>query len=97
MTRSCRSPASWATARGCGSTARLAVPGRRERRPRIDGQRQAAWNPLPLAATCDSREVRRGRWHQRHLPVPTRWEHSWAYWARQLQALKPDLITTLNG
>jgi diacylglycerol O-acyltransferase/trehalose O-mycolyltransferase len=23
--------------------------------------------------------------------------HSWAYWGTQLQALKPDLITTLNG
>ncbi len=28
---------------------------------------------------------------------PTEGNHSWAYWAAQLQALKPDLIATLNG
>jgi len=28
---------------------------------------------------------------------PPAGNHSWAYWGTQLQALKPDLITTLNG
>jgi diacylglycerol O-acyltransferase/trehalose O-mycolyltransferase len=28
---------------------------------------------------------------------PAEGNHSWAYWAAQLQALKPDLIATLNG
>jgi diacylglycerol O-acyltransferase/trehalose O-mycolyltransferase len=28
---------------------------------------------------------------------PPAGNHSWAYWAAQLQALKPDLISTLNG
>jgi diacylglycerol O-acyltransferase / trehalose O-mycolyltransferase len=28
---------------------------------------------------------------------PSEGNHSWAYWAAQLQALKPDLIATLNG
>jgi diacylglycerol O-acyltransferase/trehalose O-mycolyltransferase len=28
---------------------------------------------------------------------PGEGNHSWAYWATQLQALKPDLIATLNG
>jgi diacylglycerol O-acyltransferase/trehalose O-mycolyltransferase len=28
---------------------------------------------------------------------PPAGNHSWAYWGAQLQALKPDLITTLNG
>jgi diacylglycerol O-acyltransferase/trehalose O-mycolyltransferase len=28
---------------------------------------------------------------------PTEGNHSWAYWGQQLQALKPDLIATLNG
>ena len=28
---------------------------------------------------------------------PSEGNHSWAYWATQLQALKPDLIATLNG
>jgi diacylglycerol O-acyltransferase/trehalose O-mycolyltransferase len=28
---------------------------------------------------------------------PPTGNHSWAYWGTQLQALKPDLITTLNG
>jgi diacylglycerol O-acyltransferase/trehalose O-mycolyltransferase len=28
---------------------------------------------------------------------PAEGNHSWAYWGQQLQALKPDLIATLNG
>ena len=28
---------------------------------------------------------------------PPAGNHSWAYWGTQLQALKPDLIATLNG
>ena len=28
---------------------------------------------------------------------PSEGNHSWAYWGQQLQALKPDLIATLNG
>ncbi len=28
---------------------------------------------------------------------PSAGDHSWAYWGAQLQALKPDLIATLNG
>jgi diacylglycerol O-acyltransferase/trehalose O-mycolyltransferase len=28
---------------------------------------------------------------------PSEGNHSWAYWGAQLQALKPDLIATLNG
>ena len=28
---------------------------------------------------------------------PAEGNHSWAYWATQLQAMKPDLISTLNG
>ncbi|TQR84873.1 esterase family protein [Mycobacterium hodleri] len=28
---------------------------------------------------------------------PNEGNHSWAYWGQQLQALKPDLIATLNG
>lgn len=28
---------------------------------------------------------------------PAAGSHSWAYWGQQLQAMKPDLIATLNG
>jgi diacylglycerol O-acyltransferase / trehalose O-mycolyltransferase len=28
---------------------------------------------------------------------PPAGNHAWPYWAQQLQALKPDLIATLNG
>ena len=28
---------------------------------------------------------------------PPAGNHSWAYWGQQLQAMKPDLIATLNG
>ena len=28
---------------------------------------------------------------------PSAGNHAWPYWATQLQALKPDLIATLNG
>ena len=32
-----------------------------------------------------------------YLMVPSAGNHSWAYWGAQLQALKPDLIATVNG
>lgn len=29
--------------------------------------------------------------------LPAAGNHAWPYWGAQLQALKPDLIATLNG
>lgn len=38
-----------------------------------------------------------GRRKQRHVRIPFRGKHAWPYWGAQLQALKPDLVTTLRG
>jgi diacylglycerol O-acyltransferase/trehalose O-mycolyltransferase len=35
--------------------------------------------------------------HNATFVFPSEGNHSWAYWGAQLQALKPDLIATLNG
>jgi diacylglycerol O-acyltransferase/trehalose O-mycolyltransferase len=35
--------------------------------------------------------------HNATFQFPAEGNHSWAYWGTQLQALKPDLIATLNG
>jgi diacylglycerol O-acyltransferase / trehalose O-mycolyltransferase len=35
--------------------------------------------------------------HNATFDFPAAGNHAWAYWAAQLQALKPDLIATLNG
>ena len=56
--------------------------------PRVDGDQQQQGLPAGL---------HQRRRPQRHLPVPARGQPRLAYWGAQLQALKPDLIATING
>ena len=98
-TRSSRCRASWPTAPGCGSTVRQAVPRRSTRAPtRIRRSTPTAWNRWPSRATRISRRrTRKAGGSNATFEFPPAGNHAWPYWGAQLQALKPDLIATLNG
>ena len=98
MTRSSRCRASSPTAPGCGSTARPA--GRPPLDENADPTQALNADSLETIAIGSNKGFQadtRGRWQQRHVRFPGRGQPPWAYWGAQLQALKPDLIATLNG
>ena len=92
-------PASWPTAPGCGSTARPAAPRRSTRTPTpVRRSTPTAWKRWPSSSNKRfQEEYSKAGGSNATFEFPPAGNHSWAYWGAQLQALKPDLIATLNG
>ena len=57
-----------------------------------------AWRGWPIRATRTSRRpICKAGGSNATFHFPAAGNHAWPYWGAQLQALKPDLIATLNG
>ncbi len=99
MTRSGRFRASWPTAPGSGSTARPG--GATAVDENADPSQALNADGLEGIAVKSNKDFQaayiKAGGSNATFEFPAAGNHAWPYWGGQLQALKSDLITTLNG